>query len=401
MKPLDANPFSYVDAPPALRRLLELMVEGFENPEGLCAKCQFVIAEGRRAHPIAVEFDAYNIRFGPGVHQQPHATFAAPLHVITWLVTENQRLDLRSHQWARECIFKGDAELLFMLLVATQRPNRELAEEYCRVTQQNMAGYRIEAVECVVRPTEAEIEAAIADGRPMLASGFEMQISHRDWTLDLLEQRRGDVAIDVAGKYVTIADFITRTRHANEPADRPRRAYHEAYTAGCLLPSELRADFPPAVYTLDRYRDPQLWLGAVSPNVSATKLHRDPRVAFLHQVIGRKHFRIYAPNQSNALYVMKAYNKHQRCWVWPEAPDYIRYPAFRNARPIDVIVEPGQVLVLPIGWFHTVYCLDSPTLSISYFLKNEALPEDRDFQHAVGKAADHERKKHRVQYANA
>ena len=376
MKPLDVSPLPYAEVP-TIQRFLRLIADGFENPEGLRAQCQFVIQDTLWPYAITVEFDEQALRFSAGVHPQPQATLLTSMQAVARILAENTRLDFRSQQWARMCRTEGNVELLFMLLIATLRPTAELAEQYRQVTERRTDAYRVTAVERYDRPAVADIEQAVADGRPMVATGFEMPIPYRDWSLELLEQRHGAVQLFTNGtKQMTVADFVAKTRDADPSADQLRRGYHAAYTAGCVLPMEMRADFLPALYAPHQYRDPQLWFGAVAPHVPATKLHRDPRVAFLYQVMGRKRFRLYAPDQAAALYVMRAYNKHQRCWVWPEAPDYDRYPAFREAQPVDVCIEPGDLLVLPIGWFHAVYCLDSPTLSITYFLKNPALPED-------------------------
>ncbi|XAT58965.1 hypothetical protein GN241_17320 [Rhodobacteraceae bacterium IMCC1335] len=32
-----------------------------------------------------------------------------------------------------------------------------------------------------------------------------------------------------------------------------------------------------------------------------------------------------------------------------------------------MILNPGELLVQPAGWFHQVYALDSPNMSVSYF----------------------------------
>jgi hypothetical protein len=29
--------------------------------------------------------------------------------------------------------------------------------------------------------------------------------------------------------------------------------------------------------------------------------------------------------------------------------------------------EPGELIIQPAGWFHQVYALDSPNMSVSYF----------------------------------
>ena len=64
---------------------------------------------------------------------------------------------------------------------------------------------------------------------------------------------------------------------------------------------------------------------------------------------------------------LKAYNNYQPCWFKPEAPDFAIYPKAREAKCVSVTLNPGELLVQPAGWFHQVYALDSPNMSVSYF----------------------------------
>jgi len=57
-------------------------------------------------------------------------------------------------------------------------------------------------------------------------------------------------------------------------------------------------------------------------------------------------------------------------WVKPEEPYFERYPQFKHAKPIEVILRPGELLIQPAGWFHVVYCLDTPTFSVSHFYRH-------------------------------
>ena len=76
---------------------------------------------------------------------------------------------------------------------------------------------------------------------------------------------------------------------------------------------------------------------------------------------------LYSADQEVLVYPHRAYNNYQPCWFRPEAPDYDVYPKARDARCLSVTLEPGELLVQPAGWFHQVYALDSPNMSVSYF----------------------------------
>jgi len=384
MKSTDLSP---VDTPDAqlIRRFLGLIAEGFENPEGIEAVCQLIIVNGTRQYPIVLRISRDGVHVSEGLHPQPQTRVVTELKTIAWLVQENHRLDYRAPELTRQFRVEGSAELLFMLVVALLRPIPELAQQYQAVTEQVRPAYRATAVERIAQPTAECIEAALSLSQPLIATGLDLPTPYQHWGLDRLAQRYGELPLIERGAQFreTLGQFVERVKQHDTATDRMLRGHHPAYTMGCVLPEAMRADFIPHFFGPEAYRQPQLWLGAVAPHVAATKLHRDPRPALLYQVIGRKKFTLYSPDQAAALYVMRAYNNHQRCWVRPEAPDYQRYPAFAQARPIEVCVHPGELLVLPVGWFHAVYCLDSPTMSVTYFLRNSHLPGDLAMQAAA------------------
>jgi ribosomal protein L16 Arg81 hydroxylase len=44
--------------------------------------------------------------------------------------------------------------------------------------------------------------------------------------------------------------------------------------------------------------------------------------------------------------------------VDPEAPDLQRFPWWPDVLVRDEVIEPGELLVLPVGWWHHVRALD-------------------------------------------
>ena len=98
-----------------------------------------------------------------------------------------------------------------------------------------------------------------------------------------------------------------------------------------------------------------------------TPLHRDVRLGVLGHLAGRKHFTVFPPHQAEALYVRPGFDSYQLCWVDPRRPDAVRFPRFREAKGIDFVLAPGELLVQPLGWFHCVSTPDPLTASVSYF----------------------------------
>ena len=94
-----------------------------------------------------------------------------------------------------------------------------------------------------------------------------------------------------------------------------------------------------------------LWFG---PAGTVTPLHHDTSNILIAHVRGRKRYRLISPMQWQYLYNETGVFSE----VDPEAPDLSRHPAFRDASVIDVVVHPGEMLFMPVGWWHHVRALD-------------------------------------------
>jgi ribosomal protein L16 Arg81 hydroxylase len=104
----------------------------------------------------------------------------------------------------------------------------------------------------------------------------------------------------------------------------------------------------------------KLWLG---PKGTVTPLHHDATNIFFGQVFGRKHVKLISPFDLDHVY------NDRTCFsaVDPECIDYDRFPLMKRVPILDVVVEPGQFLFIPLGWWHWVKSLD---VSISLSFQN-------------------------------
>lgn len=111
------------------------------------------------------------------------------------------------------------------------------------------------------------------------------------------------------------------------------------------------------------------WFG---PAGTVTPLHHDTLMLCHTQVVGRKRWRFISPLQTPLLY------NHFQVYspVDVDRPDLGRYPLFAQATVLEVIVEPGETVFLPLGWWHQVASLD---VSISFSYSNLALPNHYSF----------------------
>ena len=88
---------------------------------------------------------------------------------------------------------------------------------------------------------------------------------------------------------------------------------------------------------------------------SVTPIHYDIDMTHVFHTpfYGRKRVVLFAPDQSRRLY------RHPltiRSYVDVDAPDYDRFPALASAEGYQAILEPGETLFIPSGyWHHIVY----------------------------------------------
>lgn len=90
-----------------------------------------------------------------------------------------------------------------------------------------------------------------------------------------------------------------------------------------------------------------LWIG---PAGIVTGMHKDLNHILFCQIYGRKTFRLYPAIQVPYMYSgLTVFGGTD-----PFNPDDPRYPLFKQAKAIEITVEAGDMLYIPIGWWHHV-----------------------------------------------
>lgn len=110
-----------------------------------------------------------------------------------------------------------------------------------------------------------------------------------------------------------------------------------------LLPAFMRMPYP------------RIFIG---PKGAVTPLHSDVRDthAWLSQLVGRKRWLMFSPDQRDLLYEYQ---------VRVELPDLDRFPLYVKARPRECIIGPGDTIFVPTRWAHWVESLDA-AISLTY-----------------------------------
>jgi hypothetical protein len=101
-----------------------------------------------------------------------------------------------------------------------------------------------------------------------------------------------------------------------------------------------------------------LWLG---PRGTITPLHHDVVNILFVQLYGRKRFMIAPPDHTPLVYNRRGVFSD----VDPEQPNLTIYPLAAKAKFRTVILEPGDAMFLPVGWWHQVRSLDL-SMSVSF-----------------------------------
>jgi hypothetical protein len=104
----------------------------------------------------------------------------------------------------------------------------------------------------------------------------------------------------------------------------------------------------------------KLWFG---PAGTLTPLHHDGSNIFFAQVRGRKRVKLIHPSFLNYLYNDRA------CFSQVDLAqvDYDKFPLMRQVEIYDVVLEPGEFLLIPVGWWHWVQSLEL-SISLSFHI---------------------------------
>ncbi|MCX8072307.1 MAG: cupin-like domain-containing protein [Candidatus Binatia bacterium] len=179
------------------------------------------------------------------------------------------------------------------------------------------------------------------------------------WTFDSLAERYGDALVvaallsggtlkedprsGVIFERILLRDFMSNVA--------TRRESHYVMAPVWNFPVELKRHYRIPVYCQSApYLRAKLWLGRAH---TVTPLHWDVPHNLIVQLVGRKRWLLFPRSAWLALYprgLLSGMANFSR--VDPEQPDLRRFPRFRSVQAFEAIVEPGETLFIPRGWWH-------------------------------------------------
>lgn len=175
----------------------------------------------------------------------------------------------------------------------------------------------------------------------------------------------------------SMAEFIASL---DAPATKAADGQPPAYMGNNIMPAQLLEHIRyPDYFDPTLFIPPRIWIG---PKGTLTPLHRDDSDNLFAQVWGEKSFILAAPHHRDALgtWSTSPNGGLEGCDVDPRAPDHARYPASGDVHFMEVVLQAGDLLFLPEGWFHQVESR-STSLSVNFWLnsgrgwKNSPLPD--------------------------
>ena len=273
--------------------------------------------------------------------------------------------DARSAAFGGRIQIDGDAQAAHHLLQLLKRPTAAALARLERAG--TSAPTTLESVPETDSADAALILDTLRARRPLCVRGG-LTWPACTWTLEELAARYGDASLlsNADGRTLSLRAFIDSLKAASVYSNDSAAPY----TDGCLLPSALEPLFPFPYFQRIAFSGAQIWAGARRDDVLVTRLHCDIATSFLAQVYGRKRVRLFSPVERDRLYAMPAFNFYQPCLVDVARPDFARFPEFAQARYVDVVIGPGDLLIVPTGWYHCVWALDD-VLSVSRFLDDD------------------------------
>jgi hypothetical protein len=195
------------------------------------------------------------------------------------------------------------------------------------------------------------------------------------WTPEFFRQRFGNEAIEVMGdrnndpeyeincyhhkKVMKFSDFIEQIECHQSTNDIYLTANNH------LLDRPIAAELYQDISIFPEYLVPSrkrgfiyLWFG---PRGTVTPLHHDAVNVLFAQVHGSKKFILVSPNETPNLYNEIGVYSSVNC----EMPDFDRHPKFKRVTKIEFNLHPGEVLFIPVGWWHYVRSL-ATSISLSF-----------------------------------
>jgi ribosomal protein L16 Arg81 hydroxylase len=216
--------------------------------------------------------------------------------------------------------------------------------------------------------------------RPVVLQGLmEDWPALRRWSLDYFRETCGEAEVEIMSgrdanpnhafehdrhrSTVRMAEFIRMIAEAGETNDFYMVPRNDNWQREGLR--QLREDIRAPRGIIDPSLDPPSMTLLLGPAGTLTPLHHDRMNVLLAQVLGRKHVKLIPSFQPHRVFPRHGTFSH----VDASNPDPSHQAAFQEAHLLEAVLEPGELLFIPVGWWHWVRALDvSATVTFHHFM---------------------------------
>ncbi|WP_144154925.1 cupin-like domain-containing protein [Paraburkholderia sp. BCC1885] len=244
---------------------------------------------------------------------------------------------------------------------------------YGELSRMRASGNTVERRERLSR--DEFFEQYYFQNRPVIITGaFDSWPARTQWNFDYFRERCGDCEVEVQfgrnsdpnyeinqpklKRIMRFRDYVDLVAGSGATNDFYMTANNTSRNRESL------AALWPDVPTICEYLDPAsgdsgfFWFG---PAGTKTPFHHDLTNNFMAQVMGRKLIRLVPMSDTPRMYN----DLHCYSQVDGSAIDIARFPALQQANLIECTIGPGDLLFLPIGWWHYVEGLE-PSVTMTY-----------------------------------
>lgn len=233
----------------------------------------------------------------------------------------------------------------------------------------------------VERPTRREFEERfLFPHRPVIVSGaMEGWPARERWTNDYLTEKVGARTVRPSKAHAGTHLYNARNRISDTASPMKLAEYIDLLAGGAIsdgqlyitqfpIKTELPELWPDVRFPLfvdeDKYVAVNFWFG---PGNNVTPLHYDLANNFLTQIRGRKHVILCPPREIARLYPFPiGYQGNHISQVNVASPDLTQFPAWADADRALLELGPGDMLFIPVYWWHAVWGIDQ-NMSINYW----------------------------------
>jgi hypothetical protein len=199
-------------------------------------------------------------------------------------------------------------------------------------------------------------------GRPVVLTDALRGLGCANWSFDLLRRRYGELPVSLDdGRTLSLAALLEEVAASRPSAPGPylrELAVEEAMPAllADLLPLPGRGPDWLACRFMPRWRyyrngHPELLIAGAGTRFPVLHFDLWHTHAFILQIVGDKRFWLYPPEQTPWLYP-RADQGNLSAIDGFDPVDLERFPLYRRAQPVELIVRAGETLFVPAGWWH-------------------------------------------------